>query len=182
MPEEQSDRGVYFAPGDVAGLGRRLFAIGVDLAILLVVLVPITGLQASYGLSDSATVATILVVGWAYLAVFKASRFGTLGYRLAKVQLVSLQGNAVGLGVCTCRFLFFALGPTCLIDLVWLSHDPSRQTLRDKVMGTYVVRRGAAPAGVGPITYPTHFVGGMSFVLPEVLRGTPTPRPKPSVR
>jgi hypothetical protein len=82
--------------------------------------------------------------------------------------LVDLQGNRVSLWRSTCRFLFLFFHLGNCIDLVLLSHDRNRQTLRDKLTGTYVVRRGARPLGYGPIGYPTYFVAGFSFVFSEV--------------
>jgi hypothetical protein len=53
------------------------------------------------------------------------------------------------------------------------SDDDSPTTPRAKLVGTYVVRRGAPPLGSGPITYPTYFVAGFSVVFPHVARIDP---------
>jgi uncharacterized RDD family membrane protein YckC len=111
-----------------------------------------------------------LLLAWSYLAGLKVTSVPTLGYRLAKVQLVDLQGNRVSLWRSTRRFLFLFLSFANCIDMLLLSHDRNRQTLRDKLLGTYVIRRGARPLGSGPIAYPAYFVGGLSFVFSEVAR------------
>ena len=98
---------------------------------------------------------------------------GTLGYRLAGVKLVNLQGEPAGLFRSTCRFLFLFVGPiNFLFDLLWLTSDANKQTLRDKFSRTYVVDRNAVPTGHGPIVYTQYFIATLSFVFPEVKRPT----------
>jgi len=112
-----------------------------------------------------------LLLAWVYMAGLKTTRRGTIGYRAADVRLVDLHGNPVGFWRSSLRFLFMFFGPVnFLVDLLWLTHDEHRQTLRDKLSGTYVVAVDAVPAGRGVITYPNYFVSLMSFVLPEVTR------------
>lgn len=156
---------------DLAGLVRRSAALAVDLAVVFFVCGSIVACGSGLGLSQRVANLVALCVAWSYLAGLKAGARGTLGYRVARVQLVDLRGNPARLGLCTARFLFLFGGPlNLLFDLFWLTTDPNRQTLRDKLSGTYVVRRGALPAGRGPITYPTYFIASMSFTMPEVLR------------
>jgi uncharacterized RDD family membrane protein YckC len=160
--------GVYYAREDMAGLGRRILVLATDLAVVLLLSVPVLGIGFEAGLPPVAVHATAFALAWSYLAGLKVTKLPTLGYRVGKVQLVDLQGNRVSLWRSTCRFLFLFLHLGNCIDLVLLSHDRSRQTLRDKLTGTYVVRRGARPLGYAPISYPTYFVGGFSFVFAEV--------------
>lgn len=87
------------------------------------------------------------------------------------MQLVDLYGARASLWRSSCRALFMFFGPLNLgLDLLWLTHDAHRQCLRDKLCGTYVIRRGAVPAGEGPVSYPTYFIASMSFIVPEVVR------------
>ena len=107
-----------------------------------------------------------------YLAVLSRSRFGTLGYRVAGVRVVGLSGEAPTLGTMAYRSLFVVMGPlNGLIDLVWVVGDPCRQTLRDKIAGTYIVRRGAKPAGRGRVGRSTLSFLGYSLSVDEVRRG-----------
>jgi hypothetical protein len=63
------------------------------------------------------------------------------------------------------------VGPLNFVfDLLWLTSDANKQTLRDKLTRTYVVDRNAVPAGRAPIIYSQYFIATMSFVLPEVQR------------
>lgn len=163
--------GVYYDLSDLAGFARRMLIAAVDLGLVLVTCAPIVALGPEIGIPQRLANLLAFCLAWAYLAGLKAIPLGTLGYRWAGVQLVTLQGKPSGLGRATSRFLFLFLGPvTVLIDLLWLTNDANRQALRDKLAGTYVVRRGATPAGRGLITYPTYFVAYLSFIFPEVSR------------
>jgi uncharacterized RDD family membrane protein YckC len=168
---ERSDLGAYYALNDLAGLARRSAVLAIDLALVFFICGPIVARGPDLGLSQRAANLVAFCLAWVYLAGFKTGTRGTLGYRAARVQLVDLQGNPARLGLSTARFLFLFGGPlNVFFDLFWLTTDPNRQTLRDKLTGTYVIRRGAQPVGRGPIAYPTYFIASMSFTMPEVLR------------
>jgi len=48
----------------------------------------------------------------------------------------------------TFRFALLAIGPfELLTDLLWLTGEETKQTLRDKFVGTYVVKKTAIPIG-----------------------------------
>lgn len=163
--------GVYYAENDVAGLAARLVALGVDVLLVAIVWGVLSFAVDLFELPQSVANVPAFVLAWVYLAWLKRSPVGTLGYRLCRLQVVDLSGERVSLASSTARFLFLFWGPlNFLIDLIWLSHDANRQSLRDKIVGTYVVRRGAGPVGSGPISYPTYFVATLSFVVPEVQR------------
>ena len=163
--------GVYYAEKDVAGLAARFVALGVDALLVALVWGALSLAASLFELAQSVANVVALVLAWGYLAWLKRSPIGTLGYRLCNLQVVDLSGARPSLASSTSRFLFLFFGPlNVLIDLLWLSHDAHRQSLRDKIVGTYVVRRGAGPAGTGPISYPTYFVATLSFVVPEVQR------------
>jgi hypothetical protein len=57
-----------------------------------------------------------------------------------------------------------------LIDFFWITGDDDRQTLRDKLAQTYVIRAGAQPAGRGPIVYEVYHMLAWTLYLPEVRR------------
>ena len=168
--------GAYYALDNLAGIGRRTAALVVDLGIVFVVCGVVIALGPELGVSQNVANALGLSLAWLYLAGLKARPTGTLGYRVANVQLVDLQGKPANLWKSTCRFLFLFGGPiNLLFDLIWLTNDSNRQTLRDKLTGTYVIRRGAQPLGRGPITYPTYFIATLSFIVPNVSRGGANP-------
>jgi hypothetical protein len=67
------------------------------------------------------------------------------------------------------RLAFVLLGPfNFFVDLLWISSDPCRQALRDKVAHTYVVRVTAVPTGVGQVIYRIYTVFGMTLLFAEV--------------
>jgi hypothetical protein len=52
------------------------------------------------------------------------------------------------------RFFLLFLGPLILfVDILWLTGEENRQTLRDKMFATYVIKRQAQPEGTGKILY-----------------------------
>ena len=167
----QRKEGVYYRTADCSGVFRRLFIQAVDFVALAAL---IAGLWWGTGFSevlDEALVPASFALGYAYLAGLKATRFGTLGYLLADVRLVDLQGRQASLWRSTFRFGFLVFGPlNLLFDLIWVGGDPNRQSIRDKFAGTYVIRRRAIPAGRGPIDYKTYFLMSYSLVFPEVVR------------
>jgi len=72
----------------------------------------------------------------------------------------------------TFRFFLLAIGPFELItDLIWLAGDEAKQTLRDKFVGTYVVRKTAKPIGEGKIIRTRLCVLGWNLEYSEVAAG-----------
>lgn len=170
---QPKETGVYYSHDDLAGFLRRSFILGVDVGIILLMWGVLLGVAASSVISLQIANGVAFFLAWAYLAGLKAGESGTLGYRLAGARLVNLQGEPVGLFLSTCRFLFLFVGPlNFLFDLLWLTSDANKQTLRDKLTRTYVVDRKAVPVGRAPIIYTQYFIATMSFVLPEVKRPT----------
>lgn len=162
--------GVYYDLGDHAGLGARLSILAIDGLVLFAMFMALGAVDSVVSLPFGEGTWWLLA-GWGYLAGLKATRSGTAGYRALGVRLVDLQGKRASLWQATMRALFLFFGPiNVAVDLLWLTHDHHRQTLRDKVTGTYLIRVDARPAGRGPITYPSYFVAAMSFVVPEVSR------------
>ena len=159
--EASTDRsrgaGVIFARRDCAGLIRRLLVDVVDVLVLAGVAgLIVAAAEYVVGASPEAITAvgwlTILLGGWAYLAVLKASRWRTLGFRLFDVRIVTLRGERPSIFRMTCRLLLWGFGPfNQLVDWLWLGGDPARQTLRDKVAGTLVVRSQSVPVAHGSV-------------------------------
>ena len=167
--------GVYYSRTDYAGVGRRLVILSVDSAVLLVLLMAVL---ASYIVltpdSESAFhlhSLAYLSMSFLYLAVVSRSRLGTVGYMLTGVRVVSLGGDVPSLGAMAYRSLFAVLGPlNALIDIMWVGGDPNRQSLRDKLAGTYIVRRSAQPAGRGRLRHVSISFLGYTFMVNEVGR------------
>ena len=169
--------GVFYRFHAYAGFLRRVIIILVDLFVILVFCSFFTPIPLSffYDQYDALMQANLLyampVIAFIYLAVVKRTNFGTFGYWLAGVKIVTLQGKRPSLFQMTVRFVLLILGPIHpLIDFIWLSGDKDRQTLRDKIVGTYVVRDNAIPIGQGDITLSQYYLLGFSFSFKEVKR------------
>jgi uncharacterized RDD family membrane protein YckC len=92
-----------------------------------------------------------VVAGNLYFAVLKGSRFRTPGYRIGKIKIVGLDGQAPTYSALSLRAAFGLFGPLNWLDSIWLFNDTHRQALRDKFAGTYVVKIVTQPAGEGKI-------------------------------
>ncbi len=67
------------------------------------------------------------------------------------------------------RVLLLTLGPfELLFDIIWLTSEATRQTLRDKFIGTYVVNRNAAPIGKARLQNVTLGVMGWNLMYQEI--------------
>lgn len=165
--------GAYFERGDCAGFFRRLLILLIDGTVMAGAAAAVA---AGHALlfpesdHDSVVGAALWVIGFAYLAVLE-SFSATLGYLLAGVRIVTLEGKRPSILRMTLRLLLWVMGPIHpVIDFLWLGGDDQRQTLRDKLVGTRVVRRKAEPAAEGPIRLKWYTLLGQSFVFFEVER------------
>ena len=182
------ETGVYFRTKDYGSLFKRFVVIGVDTFVLVVAGViisfiwaffieePDLPLAAEYGGQSPVDfnleyLIVLAVVSWLYLAVAKRSEKRTVGYRMTGLRVVDLQGKRPSLIRMTWRFVLLLFGPiNLIIDIFWLGGDENRQTLRDKISKTYVVKEGAQPVGSGPIEYADYYLLGLSLVFTEVKR------------
>jgi uncharacterized RDD family membrane protein YckC len=168
---ETSKRGTYYAARDYAGLLRRLLMVLVDSVVLGLVFIILALISASAPVLARFFWLTYFATWYLYMAVLKSTSLGTIGYRVAGVRLVTLSGQTPSLWQTTCRMGFLILGPfNLLLDLILLQAEPDRQTLRDKITGTFVIRRNAVPAGHGAIHYRKLFWMAWCLTIPEVAR------------
>ncbi|HEY0160408.1 MAG TPA: RDD family protein [Thermoanaerobaculia bacterium] len=172
---------VFYSDGDYLGVMRRLLIDGVDTFVAiaaswLVWLMARTLAPERY--SALIWLSACTGVFFAYFVVLKGSRFRTLGYMLAGAQIVSLNGQRPSYATLLGRLCFVVLGPVNFVfDLLWVSSDPRRQALRDKLAHTYVVRRTAVPAGEGRLVYGTYMVFGWTILCAEVKSDYPSAVP-----
>lgn len=69
------------------------------------------------------------------------------------------------------RFALLVIGPLELIlDMIWLTGESTKQTLRDKIAGTYVLKSDAVPIEYGVIKYVYLDVLGYLLTVREVER------------
>lgn len=179
-------RGVYFAIEDYIGLFPRIIVFIVDSIILLIALLvllalspvvrPFLSIEKQYsGAAEAWCFIAFLLFAWIYLTVLKTSRFRTVGYWLAGARIVTLQGNRpspirMTLRM-TLRLTLLATGPkNFLFDLLWSGIDDDKQTLRDRFLGTCVVKTNAEPIGEGEVHLARYFATGFNLAYPKVFR------------
>jgi uncharacterized RDD family membrane protein YckC len=143
----------------------------VTLALLVVVLLSFQSLAPNSRRAFNLHLLAFVSATFLYLAVLARTEWGTLGYKLTGVRVVNLSGQVPTLGSMAYRTLFALLGPVnALLDIVWVAGDPNAQSVRDKLAGTYVVRRSTAPAGRGRIRRVTLSLLGYILTVHEVGR------------
>ena len=167
---------VFYHASDYAGFFRRIVAIVVDLVALLAILLACNlslDLIGAISLDEDNLqgwyVVSIIIVGYPYLTLLKRSRLRTPGYWLAGLRIVDLKGRPPSMFLMTLRLFWWVLGPiNPLIDLLFMTSDDRRQTIRDKLIGTYVIKKNAAPAGFGHKTIGSRSFMGMMLMYPVV--------------
>jgi len=70
--------------------------------------------------------------------------------------------------------MFAPFGPlNWLFDLAWLSGDPHKQSMRDKISQTYVILLNARPEGTARVVHSHYDILGYTFLVKELEdRGT----------
>ncbi|MBA2117736.1 RDD family protein [Bremerella alba] len=169
----------FYDPSDYIGIGRRLLVYLIDSFVMIVVGVPLWILVTTLWKFDLLQMDdpnipfwTIYLISiWVYLVPIKRSRFGTLGFWLLGINIVSAQGGPPSLLVMTGRMLMWILGPfNFFLDLFWLGLDSERQTLRDCFMGTYLIKRDAKAIGRAPVHLTRYNAMGFALTYPRVCR------------
>ncbi|MEZ6062383.1 MAG: RDD family protein [Planctomycetaceae bacterium] len=163
--------GAYFRREDYVGLARRMAILAVDLMVLIVLFFVIGIVVLSVtDISDEQFSLLFGVISWLYLSVLKASRIRTVGYWLLDARIVNLKGETPSVFRMTFRFLLCLFGPFSFIfDLLWVSTDDHKQTLRDRFSGTCVIRRHAEPAGRAAIRLVSYNALGFNLTYPQVM-------------
>src|SRR5262245_30368909 len=123
---------VYFRREDYAPFWLRLIIDIIDGIVAAVV--GLTVLVILWGsLEKNLLFLVCLGIFYAYFVLLKRTKLGTVGYLLAGVRIIGPDGNPASLGSLTVRLALMMLGPLNLLDIIWLSGDPHRQALRDKL-------------------------------------------------
>ena len=159
--------GVAYSHTDYASLMQRIATDTIDLLFLFIIVFVATAVFPD----DYFGVILILWLSFCafYLVVLKVTKIRTVGYRLMRLQLVTIRGKPASLWNSIVRSSFALLGPlNCGLDLFWIPGDPSHQALRDKFAETLVVRNGAVPSRTSPVRYRHYFFFGWAFLFSEV--------------
>ena len=168
----------FYDPKDYVGIGKRLIVMIVD-SIMLVLIgiliwIPFLALILSGVIQiDPSGMFWIsfLVAIWVYLGPIKRSDFGTVGYRLLGIKLVSAKGGKPSLINMTIRMMLWMFGPfNFVLDLLWLGADSENQSLRDCYLSMYLVTRNANPIGRAQVHLTRYNAMGFAFAYPRVCR------------
>lgn len=183
-----TENGVYYKTEDYGSFLRRIFAVALDILFLVLLSLLIAWIWSyfaerpnldaalqygwlSMALINPAYFWCCLLLSYIYMAPVKATKLRTIGYRITDLRVVNLRGLRPSVFQMTWRFILLAFGPIdLLLDLVWLWGDENRQTIRDKIAATYVIRPNAVPIGTGAITRENYFFLGWSWIFQEVER------------
>src|SRR5688572_14855689 len=163
-------KGVFYAPGDYVGIGRRFIILLVD-SLVLAVMITCLAIVWLILIGGSPAVFTIASFGvfWIYEVVLKRSATRTVGYRLTGCRIVNLQGQRPSLFALTFRSLLWMFGPfNLLFDLLWCGIDDDRQTLRDRFAETCLINEGATPIGTGEIHLTYFDIGTLNLYYARV--------------
>lgn len=165
--------GVYYRTEDYASFIRRIACIIIDGVILFMILFL---LGIIYGIFSYYVSFAIYFIFWAilatvYMTYIKASSFKTIGYIMLNLKIVDLRGEKPKLLVMLFRFFFSLFSPFQIIfDCLWLTDDVNRQSIHDKIAGTYVVKDNAKPVGNNKLKVSVYGINGYIFCFKEVLR------------
>ena len=168
---------VYYDIHDCAGFWRRAASLVVDLVAIALITIFFLWVLSTVGLVSMdvdptpRTLALLCVPAYVYLTVLKRSSVRTPGYWLTGLRIVDLKGRPPSMFTMSLRLAWWLLGPiNPILDFLYLSEDEQRQTIRDKLMGTLVVKVAAHPAGHGAKTYDRAGFMGLMLTFPTVKR------------
>ncbi len=166
MSDIKENFGVIFDKKDYAGFINRVVIAVVDLIVIFIISAIVLYIsdfliyeEESYFKFNFFFFSLFSI--W-YLALLKRSRFRTIGYILTGVKIVNLKGEKPSVFKMIFRVLLLLIGPfELIIDIIWLTQETTKQTLRDKYVGTYVVDQNAIIVGTGRFQIVT--LGFMGF-------------------
>ena len=166
--------GVYYAKPDYAGFWLRVLAWCIDIMIILLILWSyflVFNYYSQWSESEFKILFWLsLVTCHIYLVVIKNTKISTVGFWLTNIRVVDLHGNKPSFLKMTFRFLLLSIGPFELVtDLLWLTGEETKQTLRDKFVGTYVVKKSAFPCGTAKIVQKRLCFLGWNLLFSEVV-------------
>jgi uncharacterized RDD family membrane protein YckC len=175
VENEDSPLGVYFSQNDYAGLLLRFSIIGIDTVVLLATSIIIAFLlhpiNREFDTLIGHTIELMIPISYLYLAIYKRTDHSTMGYRVLGAKIINLEGKRPSIWQMTLRFSMLLFGPlNFFVDIFWLTGEENRQTLRDKMFGTYVIKRQAQPKGTGKILYYQQMFLGWNWMFREVER------------
>lgn len=156
MSQSEENFGVFYEKKEYAGFIKRVVIAVVDLFVIAVFSMAclyVTDYLIYY--EDTYykfNFIFTIILAILYLAVLKRSKYRTIGYILTGVKIVDLKGEKPSIFKMILRVLLILIGPfELIVDIIWLTSEVTKQTLRDKYIGTYVVNQNAVPIGKGKL-------------------------------
>lgn len=183
-PEVSAMRTSVISTEALGSRAARFGALVID-QILVGVVAAVVGLVAH----SAAVYYVTAMLGYVVYAVLMLSRSGehngqTLGKQWLSLRVVSISGPPVTFAVACKREVLGRFLPSLLtfgvygvVDLLWCLWDPRKQTLHDKVGGTYVFTAVADPAQAPQLSVP----GPPVFTGASATPPPPPPPPPPGV-
>ncbi|MEJ2156269.1 MAG: RDD family protein [Desulfobacteraceae bacterium] len=173
MKNREENIGVIYEKKDYAGFLKRVVIAMIDIVVIAAVSACGSYFVDSFFSFEEThhkfNFIFIVAFSITYLAILKRSKFRTVGYLLARVKIVDLKGERPSVFKMILRELLILLGPFELFtDIVWLTSEATKQTLRDKYVGTYVIRQNAIPVGKGRLQNVSLGFMGWNLVYREV--------------
>ena len=169
MLNNNSNKGAIYPDNAYVGFWVRILVILIDSISLLIIGLAIYIIWNIVQLPDKYFFILMIILTFFYLTVFKSSNTGTFAYIFLKLKVVDLSGNQPSLFKMITRFALLVIGPLeFILDMIWLTSEPTKQTLRDKIAGTYVIKQDSLPIEYGVIKYKHLDVMGYALSIKEV--------------
>lgn len=185
-PQLGKEDGVLYANSDYAGLFRRFIIVTVDGGVILAAWSLLVWLWYIVidptGNSYDLCVGSWFVFIYLYLVVLKPSPVRTVGFWITGVRIVDYRGHSPSILRMTFRVFLWLLGPlNPIVDFFWLGGDRHRQTLRDKIAGTYVIKCCASPVSSGRRRATYFNLMGWNLIFWEIQAAKQVAQPIPDV-
>lgn len=156
--------GIIFRQQDYASIWLRLAILIIDLIVLIL----FSFVLACSPLSESGCFTAFLVFFYAYMIEMKR-RCGSLGNLATGTRLIHASGAQPSILQMITRSGFILMGWLFfIVDIMWITDDPTRQMVRDKFSGIYVIKRNAQSTGKAEIHYNTYMLLGCAFILKDM--------------
>ncbi|MCP4160912.1 MAG: RDD family protein [Deltaproteobacteria bacterium] len=159
---EDIEIGIYYHESDYASIKRRIVSIIIDIMVIVMIscIVLIITRLFNDNLNLKSNCFFLVALSFLYLTFLKRSRFRTVGYILMGIKVVNLRGGKPSLYSMFMRVIMLIIGTYDIPKSIDLAKtDLTKQTLRDKFLGHYVVNVKARPIGSGPIVTAANYYG-----------------------
>ena len=173
----ESETGVFYHKDDYASFTRRVVAGIIDIYVIIVLstLFLIFTRFLNDQISLKSNYIFLIDMAFIYLTFLKRSKFRTIGYYITGIKIVDLSGCKPSLYNMFLRVIVLIIGTydySKSIELV--KTELTKQTLRDKYLGNYVIKADAKPIGSGPIITVAKHYGMRQTLLYKKVKKTVT--------